>query len=286
MLGHLRRHVRRHPLISFFGIAFGFSWAYDVAVAVLVGTTPGILVRGVIRTWEPLIAAGVVTAAIGGNLRSWAGQVTKWRVEPRWYLLAVGIPLLWQDGLAMSAVHVASGGSVVVLASPWWHYVANFLVVLFLAGSLEEFGWRGFAQPRLQERSSALTAAIVIGVLWALWHLPLFYLHDVSAYDPSGYWTSYVPHLVLEAVVLAWLYNSTGGSLLVPMLAHAMGNLPPAVSPVGAVGLATQYTSALVGLGLVVGLLVSNGPSYLASRTPTPLVAGRRQSSRSPTDGD
>jgi membrane protease YdiL (CAAX protease family) len=286
MLQTAHRYVRRHPIISFFVIAFCFSWGYDGAVSILVDPAPGILIRGVVRTWGPLIAAGVETVAINGNLRSWAGQVTKWRVKPRWYLFAVGIPLLWEDGLATSAVHLAGGGPVAVLPSPWWHYVANFLVVLLLAGSLEEFGWRGFAQPRLQERYSALTASVVIGVLWALWHLPLFYLHDVSAYDPSGYWTSYLPHLVFQSVVLAWLYNGTGGSLLFPMVAHATGNMPQVVSLVGEVGLAAQYTSELIGLGLLVSLVIIYGRSYLAPRTPTPRIAGRNQSSNHHTDVD
>ena len=287
MVPDARQRVRRHQVVTFVVLAFGFSWGYDVVVSLLVGNSPGILVRGVVRTWGPLIAAGLVTWAIGGTPREWASQVTKWRVKPRWYLIAVGLPIIWEDGLATSGVHLLVGGSVEVLPSPWWHYVANFLVVLLLAGGLEEFGWRGFAQPRLQERYSALTAAVAIGVLWALWHLPLFYLHDVSAYDASGYWTSYLPHLVLESVALAWLYNGTGGSLLFPMVAHALGNIPQVVTPVGDVGLAAQYTSELIGVGLLAGLLVVYGRSYLAPSRPTPPVPGQhRENETTSSSGD
>lgn len=287
MVSGVRRRIRHHQLLSFLVLAFGFSWGYDVAVSLLVGSSPGILVRGVVRTWGPLIAAGVVTWAIGGVPREWASQVTKWRVKPRWYLIAVGLPIIWEDGLATSGVHLLAGGAVDVLPSPLWQYLLNFLVVLLLAGSLEEFGWRGFAQPRLQERYSALTAAVVIGILWALWHLPLFYLHDVGAYDASGYWTSYLPHLVLESVALAWLYNGTGGSLLFPMVAHALGNLPQVAVPVGDVGLAAQYTSELIGVGLLVGLLVVYGRSYLAPSRPTPRIPGHyRGYETSPSSGD
>lgn len=283
MVTKLRQGTRRHPVVVFFLLAFLWTWGNDVLLYLLVGPTPGLLFQ-IPKTWGPLIAAGLVTLGIGGDTREWAGQVTKWRVKPRWYVLAIAVPLLWEDGLATGIVHVLTGGAVHVLPSPWWYYVGNFVVVFFLAGGLEEFGWRGFAQPRLQERYSALAGAVVIGVAWALWHLPLFYLFDLSAYDQSGYWLSYLPHLVVEAVVLAWLYNSTGGSLLFPMLAHSLGNLPAVVAPVGDLNVVAQYTNDVVTAGLLVGLVVVYGPTYLAASTPTPLVPGTGREKESPSD--
>lgn len=161
-------------------------------------------------------------------------------MKPRSYLLAIGLPLLLKDGLLVSGVHLLAGGPVELVPSPWWHYVANALVVLFLAGSLEEFGWRGFAQPRLQQRISAFTAALGIGLAWALRHLPLFYLYDVPAYDPAGFWTTYLGSLLLSSVLYAWLYNGSGGSLLLPMVAHALGDMPALAAPVGEIGLGTD----------------------------------------------
>jgi membrane protease YdiL (CAAX protease family) len=92
-------------------------------------------------------------------------------------------------------------------------------------GGLEEFGWRGFAQPRLQERYTALTAAVEIGIAWGIWHLPLFYFFDVAAYDISGFWTGYMFTLVVQSVIYAWLFNSIRGALLFPMIAHSLSNL-------------------------------------------------------------
>lgn len=279
----IRRPIRHHPVVAFFGLAFLWTWGCAVLLYLSAGPTPGLLLR-VPLAWGPLIAASIVTLGIGGNIREWAGQVTKWRVKPRWYVIAVAVPLLWEDGLATGIVHILTGGAVHVLPAPWWHYVANFVGVFLLAGGLEEFGWRGFAQPRLQERYSALTGAIIIGTAWALWHLPLFYLFDLTAFDQSDFLFSYLPHLVVEAVVLAWLYNSTGGSVLFPMLAHSLGNLPAVVTPTGDLSVVAQYTNDAVTVGLVVGIVVMYGPAYLAASTPTPLVPGAGRGSGTSRD--
>ena len=281
MASPTRAWLRRHPVASFFVLTFAWSWGYDALVYLTVGPEPGILVRGIPRAWGPLLAAGAVTWAIGGSVREWAGQVTRWRVHPVWYLLAIGLPLLLKDGLLVSGVHFLAGGSVELVPSPWWHYVANALVVLFLAGSLEEFGWRGFAQPRLQQRVSAFAAALGIGLAWALWHLPLFYLYDVPAYDSSQFWTTYLGSLLLASVLYAWLYNGSGGSLLLPMVAHALGDIPALVAPVGELGLAADYAFEVLGVLLVVGLLVAYGPRYLARSGPDPLVPGEPEASAS-----
>ncbi|WP_435186806.1 CPBP family glutamic-type intramembrane protease [Halobellus sp. EA9] len=174
----------------------------------------------------------------------------------------------------MSVVHLLNGGHVQIAPSRWWHYIVGFLVVLFLAGSLKESGWRGFAQPRLQERYTALSAAIGIGIPWALWHLPLFYLIDVAAYDASGFWTSYLFTLIVQSITYAWLFNSTNGGLLFPMLAHSLGNLPPLVAPAGDVGQVAQYTPELLSIFLVAGLATYYGRKHLSPSSPEPRIPG------------
>lgn len=270
MLKTAREWARQRPLMAFFLLAFLWSWSYDAAVYLFVGASPGILVRGVIRAWGPLAAAGIVTWAIGGDLRDWAGQVTRWRVTARWYVLAFAIPFIWLDGLAVSGVHLLLGGEVAGLPEQPAIYLLNFVAVFFLAGGLEEFGWRGFAQPHLQEHVSALTAAIGIGIAWALWHLPLYFLFDLRAYDPAGFWTTVLFMSILQSIVLAWLYNSTGGSLLFPMIAHSAGNLPGVVVPVGPTGIVVENTVEVFGLALVVGIVAMYGARNLASSRPSP----------------
>lgn len=270
----LREAIRQHQLVSFFLIAFGWSWAYDGIIFLTVGSSPGIMLRGLVRTWGPLVAGLTVTWASAGDLRTYLGQVTKWRVKPRWYVVAIVLPFVLNGSLAVSVVHLLRGGSVQIAPSPWWLYVVGFVVIMFLTGGLEEFGWRGFAQPRLQERYTSLTAAVGIGIAWAFWHLPLFYLFDVAAYDASGFWTSYTFTLVVQSIIYAWLFNSTGGALLFPMAAHSLSNLPPLIAPAGTVGQFAQYTPELLSILLVAGLATFYGRKYLSSSPPEPRIPG------------
>jgi len=108
----------------------------------------------------------------------------------------------------------------------------GFTIGAVIAGSLgEEFGWRGFAQPRLQQRVGALWAAIVIGILWSTWHLwPLAAPGGINLFLPSDAIQTYV-RLIGTAVIYAWIYNSTGGSLLAVMIAHAGHNIGTSFIP-------------------------------------------------------
>lgn len=273
-MSRLKPVIREHPCSSFFVLAFLWTYTYDAIIYVTVGPSPGLLLGELPRTWGPLIAAVLVTWLLDGNLREWAGQVTKWRVKPRWYVLAIGLPFLFANGLAESGIHLIAGGSIEVLPSPWWHYVLNFVVVLFFAGALEEFGWRGFAQPRLQERYSAFVAALGIGGIWVIWHLPLFYLFDFTAYDTAALWGTFGVWLIARSVVFAWIYNSTGGSLLFPMLMHALGNLPQVMVPATELNGIGQYAGEILLVLFSIGLVVVYGQSYLAASPPDPLVPG------------
>lgn len=265
--------LRRHPVVAFFLLTFAWSWGYSALLYWVGGPRPSLVAR-IPFPWGPLVAAGVVTWAIGGDLREWAGQVTEWRAKPRWYLLAFATPVVLEDVIP-SALHVLAGGSVRFLPTSPALYVVSFVAVLVLAGGLEEFGWRGFAQPRLQERHSALAAVLVIGVAHALWHLPLFLLFDLDAYDATRFVHPYVFALVVDAAVLAWLYNSTGGGLLFAMIAHSAGNLPAVVAPRGETASIATYGYEAGAILLVGGLVVVHGTRYLAAERPTPRIPGR-----------
>jgi uncharacterized protein len=130
-----------------------------------------------------------------------------WRVSPRYYLYALGLPIVL---LAIVNVELALLGESLDLAALPGRlpgYAATLVFVAFLGGGFEEPGWRGFALPRLQRRHSPLVATLLLGLLWGLWHTPL--------YGPLGF----VLPLVL-AFYYTWLYNRTG-SVLLCILLHA-----------------------------------------------------------------
>ena len=190
-----------------------------------------------------LLGIGVELAAVGpslaailvawrmpgaGGARSLFRQFTHWRVHPIWYLVALllPVPIL----LGADVIWMALGKqSLVWLRVP---SAVPFTIGAALVPPLgEEFGWRGFAQPRLQSRIGALWAAVIVGTLWSTWHLwPLVVPGGAKLFLPSDVAQTYI-RLISTAVIYAWIYNSTGGSLPAVMVAHAAHNIDSSFIP-------------------------------------------------------
>ena len=216
--------IRNHSVAVFFVIVFAYTWSVWVGGYLLPGTEVGADVSqlwSVPGAWGPLIAAILVLRVSKSDVRAWAAQAVKWRIKPRWYLVALGLPILLKQASVVVLILVG----VTVRFSPPTSivgYILNFLLVMLLAGGLEEFGWRGFALPKLQTTYSALGASLIIGVVWATWHLPMYVMNDPQSYIP--FFLSLL-RVVPEAILLTWLYNNTGGSVLLCMLFHAVYNV-------------------------------------------------------------
>ena len=183
-----------------------------------------------------LAAVGPSLAAIlvawrmpgAGGARSLFRQFRHWRVHPIWYLVALllPVPIL----LAADVIWMALGRqSLVWLTVPG---AIPFTIGAALVPPLgEEFGWRGFAQPRLQRRLGALWAAVIVGILWSTWHIwPVFVPGGSKLFLPSDVAQTYI-RLISTAVIYAWIYNSTGGSLPAVMVAHAAHNIDSGFIP-------------------------------------------------------
>lgn len=127
-------------------------------------------------------------------------------------------------------------------------------------------GWRGYVLPRLQAGHSALTASLILGAFWGLWHLPLWLTGDPVR--TPGLYAAFFVSVVALSVILAWVYNSTGGSLLTVVLLHATANLPVSLAINGMGADATAPVLLYFGLLVVVAIVVV-------------LVAGPAQLSRS-----
>lgn len=172
----LRGMPCRRPLISFFVLAYLLSWLAWLPGLLGLGGTAAIIPGG----FGPLVAALVVTRYSGGSVRDWAHQMIRWRVPPRFYLHALGLPaLLWaMMNLELALLHVPLDVSLVGERLP--AYLGTFMSVAFLGGGFEEPGWRGFALPRLQQRLRPVWATLPLAVFWGLWHLPLYGLGFVG----------------------------------------------------------------------------------------------------------
>src|SRR5215204_754260 len=223
--------VRRHPLITFFVLAYALTWILESPLVFLgdsVSDTQSLVL--VILASNVPSALGIVLTAIvlgRGALRKLLGQLLIWRVAPGWYLVMILGPVALAG--AVVALNTLLGGPAPSLGMPLLG-VAVFLAFSIFPGSAlgEEIGWRGYALPRLQTRRSALSASLIIGVIWALWHLPLWlagWLQGEPFRTPTLY-AAFVVSTIALSVILSWVYNSTGGSLLMVALLHATANFP------------------------------------------------------------
>ncbi len=215
--------IRAFPLAAYFVLAYALSWLILVpaGLGMLPDSSAGVLVW--LPPFGPAVAAFVVTARIGG--RPAVGQLLRrlvqWKVGIRWYLLVLlGIPLLE----LMGAFAVLGAVPLDDLARNWpvifTGYPIYVLYIAIFTGMGEEPGWRGFALPRLQDRHGPLLATAVLAVVWASWHLPnvLF-----------GGWTGlsfslWLVQTLASAFIYTWVYNRTGGSILLAALLHGAIN--------------------------------------------------------------
>jgi membrane protease YdiL (CAAX protease family) len=222
--------TRAFPLKYFvIALAFtGFFWGLAALGArEVIPALPGLSVIG---TFGPMVAAAILTAQESGRagLRSLFGRVVRWRVAPLWYAVALLGPLVIPLGAMVVEVAFLGGrppslGLLIgELPSTLLTILVNAAYMLIFVTLGEEVGWRGYALPALQARYSALVASLILGVVWALWHLPVFFNPEMSYSNLSFF--LFLPFIVLAAVLITWVFNSTGGSVLMAMFFHAVLN--------------------------------------------------------------
>lgn len=203
----------------FFALAFGITWLVQLpAVLATFGVirgpaAPYMNLAGV-GLFGPMLAALIVARIDpeGPGARTLLRLILRWRVHPRWYVLALVLP-----ALGFLAVRAAYG--LIARDAGAWLYPpadAQHAAALVVAPIGEEIGWRGFALPRLQQRYGRLTASVILGALWGLWHLMMYLIADV----PPPVLLLSLLLLIPGSIVFSWLYNRSGGSLLIAILAH------------------------------------------------------------------
>ncbi|HEY6810768.1 MAG TPA: type II CAAX endopeptidase family protein [Propionibacteriaceae bacterium] len=207
-----RNWAARHDLVLYFVLAYLLSWALWPLVILNPTSSP-------LVPFGPLIAAVIVALLAGGRHELWAllRQLGRWRVHPLWYVIALLGPFVLA-GLT-AALAVAAGAPVRGTGdyTNWRAITFFFLSTVIIVGLFEEVGWRGFALPRLQLRLNAIWAALVLGVLWALWHLPEL-ISDPTGQRPP---VQFLLWALALSVIFSWLYNSTNGSLPIVIICHA-----------------------------------------------------------------
>ena len=240
-------------------LAFALSWAWAWPLAL----SDAVVVRG--AGWPthipallgPAVAAFVTTAWMSGRsgVRDLLSRMVRWRFPLRWWavtlspLAFLGLALLVQavvgDLPAMDDFGRYTGMPAVGM-------LGVVVMAVVINGFGEETGWRGFAVPTLMPRFGPLGAALVVAPVWAMWHLPYFFL--LQSYQSFNAFTiiGFLIGLAYGSVVLTWLYLGTGGSILAVAVWHGLFNM--ATATVGATDVIASTVSALV---IVLGIVVS-----------------------------
>jgi membrane protease YdiL (CAAX protease family) len=219
--------------LRFFALTYLLSWLIWVPLAfshfgvgplrIPEGLSSGIRLLGVLM---PAAAAISLTAAGGGRLavRQLLARLLVWRVQPGWWLAAVGVfPALL---LAAALLNRWLGGSPIPDAEPGGFVALLLYIVMLAIASLgEEIGWRGAALPALQRKHSPLRSSAILGFFWATWHLPFWLLLDsFDQFGPGYIGLNYLGILPMTAFI-TWFFNGSRSSLLLPVAFHLSFNI-------------------------------------------------------------
>jgi membrane protease YdiL (CAAX protease family) len=261
--------VKRHPIITFFVLTYVFTWAIESPLVFLtdsVTATQG-LVLVILASNVPSAVAIVLTAIVLGRgaLRKLLARLLIWRVSPFWYLVVFLGPVALTGGVVL--LNSLMGGPALSLGMTLVGATIFFAFSVVPGSALgEEIGWRGYVLPRLQSRMSALSAALLIAPIWGLWHLPLWLTGD-PVKTPTFY-VAFFAAVFPMSVLLTWVYNSTGGSLLMVVILHATVNLPVTlvIDDLGTRGRVPSllYFGLLVVAAIVVVMVA--GPTHLSRK--------------------
>lgn len=248
----------RWPLFQFFALAYALMWIcfFTVALAPIPAGTPLGQLLLLLGAFAPSLAALWLTARAEGRagVSALLSGVIRWRVAARWYVFAASYTVAIKLGVAL--IYRVAMGAWPRFGTDRWYVIllAIAFSIPFQAG--EEIGWRGYALPRLAERFGLAPASVLLGLIWGCWHLPQFFIHEADTYRQS--FVVYVLGVTAFSVAIAWLWERTSRSLLLPMLLHAAWNNSKDIVPSAVVGGTTRFGfgASIVGWLTVVVLWV------------------------------
>lgn len=206
----------------FFVLAFAITWGLQL---------PGVLAQrgvlgGPVQAYLPFVALGALGPLLAATSRSYCeggkdaveslyAPLLAWRVHPGWYAAALLVPSVLLS-CALALLNLAGRRGAITFFPTVSGVVFGLVMSL-----VEEVGWRGYALPRLRARWGAFTASAMIGVLWCLWHIPMFLGLGV----PLNLMLVMLLYFIGASLYLTWIFNGTNGSLLLAVLAHLGAHL-------------------------------------------------------------
>jgi len=276
-------NLEKRDLGLFLLIAFAFSWSLWVPKVLI---AQGLILPPMLSdflsspfnpaAFGPFVAAFYLTYSNKGK----TGVVTLLKrgvdfgFNKKWLLpILFLMPVIAGGALLLSKLLGGTLPDLTVLYNPWL-IIYWFFYMLLLGGPLqEEFGWRGYALDRLQSRYTALTSSVILGFIWAIWHLPLNFTSDVGPqYSVAlSLFMGSVITLVLLSVFFTWIYNNTGRSILAVLLFHASLNLSTfKLFPVFETSSAVPYYLLLILIGVIIVLIIGGHKRMVREKTTSP----------------
>jgi uncharacterized protein len=222
---------------------------------------------GIGWTYAPALTAVLFIALTRGRagLADLGRRLIRWRIGWRWYATIIAIPL--GIALATAAIYALTGGQFsqalpLAFDLPLLLIPATLAIVVLTDGVGEETAWRGVALPRLLQHTNAVAASLYLGIVWALWHLPLIFTPGAAMDGDS------IPLLLVllpaQAVVYTWIYQHTNRSILAAALLHGLGNLLLASSPTAEAEGHPEVIRLILWWVIAIALVARNGPTLVA----------------------
>lgn len=255
--------MKKHPVAWFYILAFGISWLGMISAAlgshgIAPFDSPYVQLLTIFYAVGPALSALIVSQVAYGKtgVQELDKGLIKWRVGLVWYIVALLGPVVLLITAQVVTKLLRLPVTIAVPQSNLSFYTIFGFMINFLATTCEEIGWRGFALPRLQKQYNALTATLIVGMLWGLWHFPLIFLVGQPMSEFPFLWFIII---VTNAFIYTWIYNSAKGSILLVALFHGALNIFSAfilgVSPI---------VDALVNCVVVIILIAVFGKTNLS----------------------
>jgi len=276
----LSETIKKHPLVTFFILAFALTWIgstiYYFALPHSGQVLPAFLrtPSGIFWYYGPCLAAIIVTRLTGGkgSVRQLLKRLLDWRVNWKWYAFIVLYPLALHltvthlDWLLGGPAPISFQAEGVPAGNKWLVLIGLVIFQVLVRGIGEETGWRGFALPGLQSRWNGLAASLILGLLWGLWH---FHPANFGLFSVGGIFIFF--NIFLTTPIFTWVYNHTKGSLFMAALFHMTLNVAEFVAPIGMIeaGLTRNLLQIAMLLVTIAALLLLSGPSLGKDRLET-----------------
>ncbi len=253
-------------LLFYFLLVFGLNLIMWVCLAIFHVGMPTSMMVTLPAAGGPTLAAFLITAITEGK----TGVKALWRrfwnryLSFKWLL----VTLLCYETLRLATnltARAIDGQPYPIFdtSTPLWMIIPLFIGAFISSGIGEEFGWRGYVLPRFQAKWNALTSSIILGIIWAVWHIPAFFIPNFPLYQ-TNFW-EWVPLILLSSVVYTWIFNNTKGSVLAVALIHAALNTSVVVMPPTASS--TWYFYGIFLLSVILIMIIFGPKNFVRKRS-------------------